>query len=76
MRTQNFAHPALEELVINAYYEGTNSLAALYPNTFKHSVPIVALFLAATAVNLFVLLSFLCTNLSKSSRFAAAWMNI
>jgi hypothetical protein len=50
-RTSNFAHPALEDLIVGFAYSGKNSLAKLFPHDFQDSVPFEFVALAATAVS-------------------------
>lgn len=60
-KTENFGHPALKELIHEVFYKGDESLARLYPGSFSHSVPVVAVLLAATAV----CLNFPCQRLTE-----------
>lgn len=50
------AHPAIEALILDFYYEGTEGMAAIYPDEFDREVPNHAIALVTTCVSLFLLL--------------------
>ncbi|KAG9311837.1 hypothetical protein JVU11DRAFT_8086 [Chiua virens] len=50
-KTNNFAHPALKELVIKFFYMGSYQIADKCPNQFHKSVPLISVVLAGTALN-------------------------
>ncbi|KAG9309408.1 hypothetical protein JVU11DRAFT_10659 [Chiua virens] len=50
-KTNNFAHPALKELVIKFFYTGSYRIVDKRPNQFHKSVPLVSVALAGAALN-------------------------
>lgn len=47
------AHPAIEALILDFYYEGADGIAALYPEDFDREVPNHAIALVTTCVRFF-----------------------
>ena len=49
-KTNNFAHPALKEAMIEFFYTGSYHIADKHPNLFRHSIPLPCLALVGAAV--------------------------
>ncbi|KAG9308735.1 hypothetical protein JVU11DRAFT_11523 [Chiua virens] len=50
-KTNNFAHPALKELVIKFFYMGSYRIVDKCPNQFCKSVPLISVVLAGAVLN-------------------------
>ncbi|KJA12861.1 hypothetical protein HYPSUDRAFT_60196 [Hypholoma sublateritium FD-334 SS-4] len=49
-QTNNFAHPAIPQIIISFFYTGNKCLAALFPDDFRHAVPVHAIALVVTTI--------------------------